>query len=396
VDLSSPDTYADGFPHEVFRELRARDPVSLQKDSTGKPFWAVTRYQDVVTVLRTPAVFSTWRGSVLFDDPPPEFLAKLRESMLNRDPPDHTRLRRLVNHVFSPRRIEMLEHQLASHARSLIARVRGRQRCDFATDIAGEMPLFVICEILGIPHEDRTKLYALTARMFANTTPETLKDAMAAATALREYGVRLAAAKRETPEDDLLSDLVAAEVEGRHLTDGELQAFFMLLFNAGADTTRSLLCLGLDLLFDHPATLAELRADPAKVPDAIEEMLRYETPVIQFRRTATTAIRLGNAEIQENDRVVVFFPSANRDAAQFPDPDRFDIRRTPNPHLAFGHGPHFCAGANLARLEAKHVLLELLRGFPRLERAAPIVRSRTNFVRSVTSQPINLGDHAVE
>lgn len=390
MDLSSPDTYADGFPHEAFRELRARDPVSLQKDTAGKPFWAVTRYQDVITVLRTPAIYSTWRGSVLFDDPPPEFLTRLRESMLNRDPPDHTRLRRLVNHVFSPRRIEMLEHQLASHARSLIERVRGRQRCDFATDIAGEMPLFVICEILGIPHEDRTTLYALTSKMFTNTTPDALQAAMAAAAELRTYGAELAKVKARTPADDLLSDLVVAEVDGRRLSAGEVEAFFMLLFNAGADTTRSLLCLGLDVLFDHQESLDALVADPTRLPGAIEELLRFTSPTIQFRRTATAKTRLGDAEIEEGDRVIVFFPSANRDDSVFADPERFDIARTPNPHIAFGYGTHHCIGAVLARLEAKHVLLELLASFPRVARAAPLVAARSNFIRSVHHQPIEL------
>lgn len=391
MDLTSPDTYAEGFPHDVFRELRARDPVSLQHDTSGKPLWAVTRYDDVVTVLRTPAVFSSWRGGVLVDDPPPEFLAKLRENMLNRDPPEHTRMRRLVNHVFTPRRIEALEHRIASHARSLVERVRGSDRCDFATDIAGEMPLFVICEILGVPTADRRTLYALTARMFGSVIADrdaALRDGMAAAAELRAYGAALAASKAREPSDDLLSDLVVAELDGRRLTDGEIQAFFMLLFNAGADTTRSLLCFGLELLLDRPEVMAELRADPAKLPGAIDEMLRFESPVIQFRRTATTTAELGGRTIREGDRVVVFFPSANRDETVFAEPDRFDIARSPNPHLAFGYGTHFCIGAPLARLEAKHVFGELLAAFSHVERRGPLVPSRTNFIRSVHHQPI--------
>lgn len=384
VDLSSPDTYTSGFPHDVFRDLRARAPVSLQRDGHDKPFWAVTRYHDLVSVLRTPAVYSSWRGGVLLDDPPPEFLAKLRENMLNRDPPDHTRLRRLVNHVFTPRRIEALEHRIAAHARTLVARIRGHGRCDFATDLAGEMPLFVICEILGVPVEDRRALYALTARMFGSTIVDpaaALADGMAAAAELRAYGAALAARKANAPEDDLLSDLVAAH----ELADGEIQAFFMLLFNAGADTTRSLLCFGLDLLLDRPALIDELRADPTKLPSAIEEMLRFESPVIQFRRTATQTAVLGGCTIAEGDRVVVFFPSANRDADVFDDPDRFDIARTPNPHLAFGYGTHFCIGAPLARLEAKHVLHELFAAVEHLERLAPPVQTRTHFIRSFRS-----------
>ena len=387
MDLSSPDTYAHGFPHDVFRELRERDPISRQLDGHGRPFWAVTRYHDIVTVLRTPATFSSWRGGVLLDDPPPEFLAKLRENMLNRDPPDHTRMRRLVNHVFTPRRNETLEHRIASHAKTLVDRVRGAGRCDFATDVAGEMPLFVICEILGVPVEDRRTLYALTTRMFGSTIAdptEALRDGMAAAGELRAYGAALAARKASTPTDDLLSDLVGAN----ELTDGEVQAFFMLLFNAGADTTRSLLCFGLDLLLDRPALIDELRADPSKLPSAIEEMLRFESPVIQFRRTATREVELAGRAIAEGDRVVVYFPSGNRDAAVFAEPDRFDITRSPNAHLAFGYGTHFCIGAALARLEAKHVFGELLAATRVLERLGPLVPSRTSFIRSVHRQPI--------
>jgi cytochrome P450 len=392
LDLSSPDTYVRGFPHEVFRELRAQDPVSLQRDGRGKPFWAITRYHDVVHVLRTPTLFSSWQGGVLLDDPPPDFLAKLRENMLNRDPPDHTRMRRLVNRVFTPRRIEELEPRIASHAKALVESVRAAGGCDFATDIAGEMPLFVICEILGVPVEDRLVLYALTARMFGNAMadPEDARrDVMAAAGELRAYGAALAARKRAAATDDLLSHLVTAELDGQRLTDGEVEAFFMLLFNAGADTTRSLLCFGLEMLLEHPAALAALRADPAKLPIAIEEMLRFESPVIQFRRTARYDNQLGGKTIAEGDRVVVFFPSANRDEAIFERPDEPDLERWPNPHLAFGYGTHFCIGAPLARLEALHVFHAVLSTLDDIALRTPPVRSRSNFIRSFHSFEIS-------
>jgi len=386
LDLADPDTYTRGIPHDEFRRLRASEPVSWQPEQQGRGFWAVTRYRDVMAVLRTPKLFSSWRGGVLLPDPPAEFLEKLRENMLNRDPPDHTALRRLVNRAFSPRRIEQLEQRIAAHAQDLVAAVKHEGHCDFATQIAGEMPLFVICEILGVPKSDRRQLYALTERMFGSEIKDpaaALADGMQAANELRAYGGTLGKLKKESPAEDMVSDLLAAEFDGRRLSDGEFQAFFMLLFNAGADTTRSLLCYGLDLLLERPDVMTRLRDEPTLLPGAIEEMLRFEPPVIQFRRTAMQDTELAGVRIREGDKVVVFFPSANRDESVFTDPDRFDIERSPNDHLAFGYGTHYCLGAPLARLESKHVFHTLLRELHSIERAAPLEASRTNFIRSI-------------
>jgi cholest-4-en-3-one 26-monooxygenase len=387
IDLADPDTYTHGMPHEAFRSLRASTPVAWCAQTVGPGFWAVTRYHDVVTVLRTPQVFSSWKGGVLLPDPPPEFLANLRQSLMNRDPPDHTQLRRLVNRPLSPRRLQQLEGHVAHHAAQLVASVRDRGACDFATDLAEAMPIFVICEMLGVPLEDRTKLYALTDRMFSTelTEPgEAMRDKVAAAGDMRAYGASLVERKRAMPADDLMSELVAEP----SLTDGELQAFFMLLFNAGTDTTRSLLSYGLDLLLDRPDVVAVLRADPELIPTAIEEMLRYQPPVIQIRRTALTATELAGTQIAAGDKVVVFFPSANRDDSVFDQPDRFDPARSPNEHIAFGYGPHFCLGAPLARLEATHMFREVLHQLADIERAGAMVPARTNFVRNIRSLPI--------
>jgi cholest-4-en-3-one 26-monooxygenase len=386
TDLASPDLYTNGIPHDVFRELRASDPVSWRAGTDGSGFWAVTRYRDAVHVLRTPGTFSSWRGGVLLEDPPPAFLDKLRESMMNRDPPDHTWLRRLVNKALNPRRIAQLDATVGHHAREIVARVRERGGCDFALDVAEEMPLFMISEILGVPIEDRRALYALTMRMFTTEVidpAEALRDKMAAVAEMRNYAATLGQIKLANPGDDLTSELVGAELDGRRLTEGEFQAFFMLLFNAGTDTTRSLLCYGLDLLLDRPAVVERLAGDLALVPAAIEEMLRYEPPVIQIRRTATQRVVLGGQQIDEGAKVVVFFPSANRDEAVFTDPDRFDIDRQPNDHIAFGFGTHHCLGAPLARLESKHIFSEMLRQTRDIERAAPAVPIRTNFVRGM-------------
>ncbi|MBL9017156.1 MAG: cytochrome P450, partial [Myxococcales bacterium] len=310
-----------------------------------------------------------------------------RESMMNNDPPDHTWLRRLVNRAtLNPRRIAQLESRIADHAATLVAAVRDRGHCDFARDIAEEMPLFMISEILGIPPADRDALYLLTKRMFTTeaTDPQAaMRDKTAAVDEMRRYAASLGARRRSDPTDDLTSELVHAELEGRRLTEGEFQAFFMLLFNAGTDTTRSLLCYGLDTLLARPADLERLAREPARLPSAIEEMLRFEPPVIQIRRTATRDVELAGRRIEEGEKVVVFFPSANRDDAVFDDPDRFDIERTPNDHIAFGFGTHHCLGAPLARLEAKHIFAATFRQLQQIERDGPAVPIRTNFVRGM-------------
>ena len=392
VDLSAPDTYTHGHPHELFRELRNNDPVSWRLDFEGKGYWAITRYHDAMSVVRSPQTYSSWRGSVLMTDPSPEFLSALRLSMLNRDPPDHTWMRRLVNKALNPRRIAALEQRVHDQAHAVIAEVRPKGRCDFAQEVAEELPLFMISEILGVPESDRRALYALTDRMFTDEImdpAEAMRDKFAAVGEMRRYGAELGAYKRQHPGDDLATELATAELDGRTLVGGEFEAFFMMLFNAGTDTTRSLLSYGLDLMLDRPDILDELRREPEKIPAAIEEMLRYISPMIQIRRTANKDVELGGKRIAEGDRVIVFFPSANRDEAKFTDPDRFDLTRTPNDHITFGYGTHFCIGAPLARLEAKHLFTEVLAQLHDLERAAPIVQARTNFIRSIRKLEIS-------
>jgi cytochrome P450 len=386
-DFADPDTYSDGFPHPVFRDLREHEPVSWRAEKAGRGFWAVTRYHDIVSVLRTPSVFSSWRGGAMLADHPPEFLEKMREGLLSRDPPDHTRLRRLVNKALSPRQIERLDLTVAQHAAELIESIRQRGHCDFATEVGREMPLFMISEILGVPLEDRRALHELTIRALGTEIVDpsaALSDQMAAVIQLRDYGAELRRNKLANPADDLASALVAAELDGRRLTEGEFQAFFQLLFNAGTDTTRGLLCHGLELLLAHPEVADRLRRDISLLPGAIEEMLRYESPLLQVRRTAVEGVELAGTQIREGDKVVVFFPSANRDGSVFAAPDRFDIDRTPNDHVAFGFGAHYCLGAPLARLEARHVFREVLAKLRDLERTAPAVRLRSNFVRGLT------------
>lgn len=391
IDLASPETYANGIPHDEFRRLRNEDPVAWHEERKGAGFWAVTRHADIVQVLRSPDVFSSHRGGCRLEDLPPAFLAKMRENMMNSDPPHHTKLRKLTNHVFSPRRVVALERRVNRYAQLLVDRIIDRASCDFATEVAGEMPLFVICEILGIPESDRAHLFSLTDRMFGSTSEDrevAMQDSIAAAEEMRAYAADLPMKRGAARSEDLVSDLLEAEIDGRKLTPGEFQAFFVLLFNAGADTTRSALCFGLDLLMQHRDALDRIQSDLSLIPSAIEEVLRFETIVIQFRRTALTETELAGQRIAAGDKVVVFFPSGNRDERVFKDSDRFDITRSPNHHIAFGHGTHFCLGAPLARMEALHLFRELFSRLRDFQPSAPLVCGKSNFVRTVHHQPI--------
>jgi len=362
IDLLDLQAYADGPPHEQLRWLREHDPVHWHAEPNGPGFWAVTRYDDVVTVSRDAHTFSSWAGGTMLDDSPPEFLAGIRLMMLNMDPPQHTKLRALVNKGFTPRMVAGLEGRVRDLARRIVDAVAPRGACDFVADVAGELPSYVIAELVGIPLDDGRKLYALTERMHTtDPTPEGLAHAQVAVGEMMTYATDLRAAKAARPGADLASALVAAEVDGERLSELEFNLFFMLLINAGGDTTRNLVAGGMLTLLRHPDQLALLRADPALLPTAIEELLRWQSPVQHFRRTATRDTTLGGRAIAAGQKVVIFYGSANRDAGKFDEPDRFDVRRHPNEHVAFGGGgTHFCLGASLARLEIRAMFEEVL------------------------------------
>jgi len=362
IDLVDLRSYADGPPHAQLRWLREHDPVHWHPEADGPGFWALTRYDDVVAVSRDAQTFSSWAGGTMVADSPPEFLAGMRLMMLNMDPPQHTKLRALVNKGFTPRMVAGIDDRVRGLARRIVDAVAPRGACDFVADVAGELPSYVIAELVGIPLDDGRKLYALTERMHTtDPTPEGLAHAQVAVGEMMTYATDLRAAKAARPGADLASALVAAEVDGERLSELEFNLFFMLLINAGGDTTRNLVAGGMLTLLRHPDQLALLRADPALLPTAIEELLRWQSPVQHFRRTATRDTTLGGRAIAAGQKVVIFYGSANRDAAKFDEPDRFDVRRHPNEHVAFGGGgTHFCLGASLARLEIRAMFEEVL------------------------------------
>jgi cholest-4-en-3-one 26-monooxygenase len=394
VDLYDPDIYVDGVPHEMLATLRREAPVYKHADPDGF-FWAVTRHADIVAVNRDPKTFSSWAGATYLHVLPEEDLAGQQMMMLNMDPPDHTKLRKIVNKGFTPRRIRELQDVLEHRAVSIVDAVIEQGECDFVVDVASELPLQAIAEFIGVPQEDRKLIFDLTNRMIGSADPEfdtAENQAREAAAEMFAYAQALADDRRANPRDDIATTLIEAEVDGEKLSEMDFNLFFMLLAVAGNETTRNAISHTQLALMQHPDERQKLIDDPSKIDSAIEEGLRWATPVMHFRRTATADVELGGQQIAAGDRVVIWHMSGNRDEAVFDDPYTFDIDRSPNDHLdhiAFGGGgPHFCLGANLARAEMKVMLGEVLRRMPDMKQTEPEQRLRSNFINAIKHMPV--------
>jgi cholest-4-en-3-one 26-monooxygenase len=389
VDFFDPALFANGPPHDLFRRLRSEQPVCFLPEPAGPGFWGVFAYDDVVEVSRHPQRFGSHPNTMITDTDPEGGGAG--ELMLNQDPPRHTKLRKLVNRGFTPRQVALLEPRVRDLVDRLLTRAAERRHLDFVADVAVELPLQVIAELVGVPESERHTVFAWTERMMSSDPESTTfgVEARAAMAEMFAYAGQLASEREQNPGDDLLSVLLAAEVDGERLTQLDVDLFFMLLMNAGSETTRNLITGGMLTLFAHPEQRDRLRDDPAVVPSAVEEMLRWVTPVMRFRRTAREDTTLGGQQIASGDKVVVWYTSANRDGRQSPDADSFDVTRTPNDHVAFGGGgPHFCLGAGLARLEARVLFETLLERLPGLRPDGPVARSGSSFINGITAMPV--------
>jgi cholest-4-en-3-one 26-monooxygenase len=366
--------------------------VHWQEEPNGPGYWAVTKYHDCVTVNREFDRFSSAaKGTMPFEMGEDE-IAQQGLMMLNMDPPLHTRYRRLVNKGFTPRMVRDLEQSIHKSADSIIDTVSAAGRADFVTDLSAELPLQVIAELLGVPPDDRHKMFDWSNQMVGSEDPEyqlQAEMAMTAAMELYAYAAELFSKKRLDPRDDLMSVLTTVEVEGEQLNAMELELFFLLLTVAGNETTRNLMSGAMHAFFQNPDQWERLHNDRTLLPSAVEEMLRFVTPVMNFRRTAMCDTELSGTKIRQGDKVVFYHASGNRDEEIFEDPDRFDIGRDPNPHIAFGGGgPHFCLGANLARIEIRVMFEHLLDRLPDLHQAGDVQRLQSQFINGVKHLPV--------
>jgi len=392
INLISPETFAaTGHPWEQYAWLRKNAPVYWHDEPNGPGFWAITKYEDVRTISRLPKVFSSYETSVMLPDPDPMGLYAQRLMMLNMDPPQHDRFKLLVSRGFTPKNAPLLRPKIEELARDIVDAVLAKGECDFVSEIAGRLPSGLIAELMGMPRADGERLYDLTEIMHTNDdaiAPPEIK--MNAVGEMLGYAQSVADLKRQNPGDDLATILVNAEIDGDHLTDEEFQWFFLLLVNAGGDTTRNLLAAGLQLLFDHPDQRTKLIGDlDGLLGSAVEEMLRYCSPVTHFKRTAMQDTVVGGQSIKAGERVVMFYGSANRDEDIFENADTFDVARHPNPHVAFGAGgPHLCLGMHVARVELAVMFRELLTRMPHIEAGGPIERMHSSFIAGVHRMPI--------
>lgn len=390
IDLLDTASFMNGQPHDQFAWLRANDPVHWHEEPNGPGFWAVTRYDDVWTVDRDFQRFSS-EPTIMISDPLAESGAGFgpHKMMLMMDPPEHTAFRKLIRSEFTQPAAKLRAERIQALAKQIVDAVIEKGECDFVNDVAGEMPSFVIAELMGLPLEDGRELYKLTEVI--HTAPEALEPGAGGRAVMKmfEYGTGVINEKRARPGDDLASRLLACEVDGRKLEDMEFLLFFMLLVDAGGDTTRNLLSGGLLALMQNPAQMAWLKADlPNRLEAAREEMLRWTSPVIYMRRTATQDTELNGKAIKKGEKVVMYFGSANRDDGQFDAPDTFDLSRPANAHNAFGTGPHACLGQHIARIEIDAMLQEVLTRMTGFELAAPPEWLPSNFISGPKRMPI--------
>jgi cytochrome P450 len=387
IDLYSPASYAHGQPHDQFAWLREHDPVHWQEEPNGRGYWAITRYDDVFQVDRDYTAFSS-EPTIMIADGGGGQMGPYK-MMLMMDPPEHAAFRKLIRGEFTLPSAKLRADRIAALARQIVDAVIEKGECDFVEEVAGEMPSYVIAELMGLPLDDGRELYKLTEAI--HTAPEAQAPGAGAAAVARmfEYGRGVIDEKRARPSDDLASRLLACEVDGRRLDDMEFLLFFLLLIDAGGDTTRNLLAGGLAALHEHADQYAWLMQDlDGRLETAREELLRWTSPVIYMRRTAKHDVELGGKTIKAGDKAVMYFGSANRDPARFDRPDTLDLGRQENEHIAFGGGAHVCLGQHIARIEIDAMLREVLTRMHDIELVGEPEWLASNFISGPKHMPV--------
>jgi cytochrome P450 len=396
--LNDPGFFVEHDPHPLWKKLRQEDPVHWTEGPV-KGFWSVTRYEGIIAVVSEPSIFSAARlislpSSPEMEELTPEMLGS-GEMMLMTDPPLHAAMRRAFNRLMLPRAVGRFEIPGPELVREILDTALARGECDFVLDVAARLPMAFICEIMGIPREDWPDMFRWGNMVAGNEDPEyqvesgsPLETRQQGSLSIGNYCIRAALERRGGEGEDLLSVLGNARINGRLLTERELAHNGLLYVGAGLETTRNAISAGLLALLQHPAQLESLLNDESLMPTAVEEILRWSSPVTHFARVAMRDSELGGKTIRKGERVALWFPSANRDDAVFENPYEFDIRRNPNEHLAFSRGEHFCGGAHLARLELRLMLKQLLQRTKQIELTGKVERLRSNFLAGIKHMPV--------
>ncbi len=408
LDLSDPDLFVThrGPPHEYLRMLRHEAPVSWNPAPTTASqsmtpvkvgFWVLSKYEDVHSVSRNPKLFSSSEGGPFVWDMDEQSMAGQRLMLLVMDPPQHVKYRRLVQRGFTPRMVDKLEPTIRRHARAALDRIAKKGECEFVEDLASELPLTLICELMGIPIDDRKQIFEWSNQLIGGDDPDMrVGNPMAIAAQMWMYSNKLAAEKKAKPDDTLISAYVNGSVEGEAITEAEFNNFFLLLAVAGNETTRNATSQFMRLMHEHPDQWALLKTDVDRyLPGAIEEALRFAPPVMHFRRTAMEDTELRGVRIQKGDKLYLSYPSVNRDEEVFGETSmRFDIARKENPHLSFGIGEHFCLGANLARMQLHAILREVATRLPDLALTAEPSLQRSSLIAGIKRMPVRFQPEA--
>ena len=397
LDIIGPDTFArDGYAHEAWKRLRREAPVSRWDGGDYKGFWAIVKYADVVQVSKQPKRFLNGPRLAVFPEGlPPEEQGRLTRHLLNMDPPEHGRFRRVASGWFTPRAIERRRPGIEELCRELLDDLAGKSEADFVADFAAPLTLSVLADMLGVPREDWRLMFDWTNQIAGSADPEFQAEGADARTtvskareSLFRYFLELAETRRAEPRDDMLSVLTHAEVDGAAIPTLELLSYCLLLVVAGNETTRNAASGGLLALIENPAELEKLRREPGLVNAAVEEIVRWTCPVIQFCRTPVEDVEIRGQKIRAGESLCLLYPSACRDEEVFEAADEFRVDRDPNPHIGFGIGEHFCLGANLARLELRVIVRQLVERVEEIELAGAFERVRSSFLGGVKRMPI--------